>query len=100
MALDSQTTAPSSSMTGMRPSANQTMGALIMDKILLAQGRHRGQPVRTGFSQANEQAKARHPGDGAVERGAHALGQEGRDVSFPGFALGGHGAPLGRRNVF
>ena len=73
--------------------------ALVMAEIFVADGARRHEAVGAGLVQLHEQAGAGDAGDAAVEGGADAVGEKMRDQPVVGFALGQHGAALGRGNL-
>ena len=79
--------------------ADERMGALLVTKIFIAQGRGRNEAVGAGVVELDEQAGSGDAADAPLEDDTDAIGKEMGDQAIDGLALGHHGAPLGGGNA-
>src|SRR5262245_59087733 len=98
--LDQAHGAPVAEPVGLAAAvADQRVAILVIAEIFAPDGARRNEAVGAGIVELDEQAGARDPRDVAVEGRADAVGEEMREQSVEGLALGLHGAPLGRRDA-
>src|SRR5260370_24864781 len=77
-----------------RALADQQLAALVVAEEFLAEAPDRDQSVGSRTVERDEQAKARHRGDAAGERGADMARHIRCDITIHGAAFGRHGSAL------